>query len=364
MINHKKLKFHSIIHIYYAIVDTNMGIKRLHKFLSEKKLIKKYDSMEKFMQHNHIHKSRIVAVDIMLYIYKYKYSYSDIIYGFMKQIIHFLNNRIIPLYVFDDKPIDEKAYIINNRKNRKRNLVDKINALKEELRTTEKKETSEISTKIAKLKKSYINITNTDIKNIQELLKLCNIPFIRSCNEADISIAKLYKEKKISCCLSEDMDILAFGCKKMIKLFKSNIYEYNLDYILQNLKLTHDQFIDMCILFGCDYIKPIIKNEPDKIYKRISNSEPIREIVGENNEDVDIDKYINDHDKIRDIFKNKFKDSFSHKYKFSIMKKISLDNLLKFLKKKFTEDRTLYLKKSVMPNIKRINNMITNKIFR
>lgn len=341
-----------------------MGIKRLHKFLSEKKLIKKYDSMEKFMQKNNFHKSRIVAVDIMLYIYKYKYSYNDIIYGFMKQIIHFLNNKIIPLYVFDGEPINEKSFIINNRKNRKRNLVEKINVLKEELKKTEKEETTEISTKIEKLKKSYINITNTDIKNIQKLLRICNIPFIQSCNEADISIAKLYKEKKISCCLSEDMDILAFGCKKMIKLFKSNIYEYNLDHILQKLKLSHDQFIDMCILFGCDYIKPIIKNEPNKIYKRISNSEPVRDIVSEKNEKSEVDKYIQDHSKIRNIFKNKFKDSFSHKYKFSIMKKISLDNLLKFLKSRFTEDRTLYLKKSVMPNIKRINNMITNKIFR
>ena len=341
-----------------------MGIKRLHKFLSEKKLIKKYDSMEKFMQHNNIRKSRIVAVDIMLYIYKYKYSYGDPIYGFMKQIIHFLNNKIIPLYVFDGVPINEKSFIINNRKNRKRNLVEKINVLKEELKISDREEISDISTKIEKLKKSYINITNTDIKNIQQLLRICNIPFIQSCNEADISIAKLYKEKRISCCLSEDMDILAFGCKKMIKLFKSNIYEYNLDHILQNLKLSHDQFIDMCILFGCDYIKPIIKNEPNKIYNRISNKEPIREIVSENNDTCDIDKYIKDHSKIRYIFKNKFKDSFSHNYKFSIMKTICLDDLLKFLQRKFSEDRTVYLKKSVMPNIKRINNMITNKIFR
>ena len=32
------------------------------------------------------------------------------------------------------------------------------------------------------------------------------------------------------------MDILAFGCKQMIKLHNRHIYEYNLDYILKRLE--------------------------------------------------------------------------------------------------------------------------------
>ena len=81
-----------------------MGIKRLNKFLCQHGLIIEYKNMEKFIINNKMYKSRIIAVDIMLYIYKYKYSHNDTIYGFIKQIINFLNNRIIPVYIFDGIP--------------------------------------------------------------------------------------------------------------------------------------------------------------------------------------------------------------------------------------------------------------------
>ena len=49
----------------------------------------------------------------------------------LKQIINFLNNKIIPVYVFDGVPITEKSYIIKSRRNKKfHKLVEKINKLK------------------------------------------------------------------------------------------------------------------------------------------------------------------------------------------------------------------------------------------
>ena len=337
-----------------------MGIKRLNKFLSNRNLVKKYRNMEDYVSYKEKRNIKIIAVDIMLYIYKFKYSYNDIIFGFMKQIIHFLNNKIVPVYVFDGAPISEKMFIINNRKNRRKNLVEKINKLTKEINDENR---DDIKEKISKLSKSNINITIKDIKKIKKLLTICHIPFIQSCHEADISIAKLYKENKIDGCMSEDMDILAFGCKKMIKLANSNIYEYNLDFILSKLQLDKDKFIDMCIFLGCDYIKPIIKNSPDEIYKLVKNNS-FKEIIDDNKENCDINKYTEEHNKIKNIFKFKFRDSYSYKCKFSIMKHIELDKLLSFLVKNFTEKRDVYLKKSVRPNINRINGMINNRIFR
>ena len=49
------------------------------------------------------------------------------------------------------------------------------------------------------------------------LFEILNIPYIRAVNEADTLISKLYKTKHIDACLSEDMDLLVFGCKKLIK---------------------------------------------------------------------------------------------------------------------------------------------------
>ena len=63
------------------------------------------------------------------------------------------------------------------------------------------------------------------------------------------------------------------------------------------MNLNQDKFIDMCILFGCDYIKPVIRNNPTKIYYQILESKSIRNIIiDEENDKCDIDKYLENHE--------------------------------------------------------------------
>ena len=38
---------------------------------------------------------------------------------------------------------------------------------------------------------------------------------------------------------------------------KEPITEISYDAVIENLELTHDEFVDMCILCGCDYTKTI-----------------------------------------------------------------------------------------------------------
>lgn len=55
---------------------------------------------------------------------------------------------------------------------------------------------------------------------------------------------------------TEDMDTLTFGSKLLLRGFNSKkepITEINLDLILEGLKLNMDEFVDLCILCGCDY---------------------------------------------------------------------------------------------------------------
>ena len=170
-------------------------------------------------------------------------------------------------------------------------------------------------------------------------------------------------ENKINCCLSEDMDLLAFGCKQMIKLSKNNIYEYDLDYILKELNLSNDRFIDMCILFGCDYIKPVLRSKPNEIYNFILNSKSIRNILSENSKNCDINEYINNHNKVKNLFKNKYKDSFSYICKYSINDKINIKQLVSFLKN-LIEYNEKFINKYVISNLNNINSLIKNKCFR
>ena len=93
---------------------------------------------------------------------------------------------------------------------------------------------------------------------IVNLFKLLNISYIRAKGEADILLTYLFKNNIIDTCLSEDMDLIVYGCKSMVKISKKAVTEYNLNKILDRLELKYEEFIELCILLGCDYLNSIL----------------------------------------------------------------------------------------------------------
>jgi flap endonuclease-1 len=91
-----------------------------------------------------------------------------------------------------------------------------------------------------------------------EILKAMGIPIIESLEESDSQCALLTKNDIAYGVGTEDMDILTFGSKKLLRNIssskKNEIIEYDLQKILDELNYTHDEFIDLCILLGCDYV--------------------------------------------------------------------------------------------------------------
>ena len=65
------------------------------------------------------------------------------------------------------------------------------------------------------------------------------------------------------------MDILTFGSKRIYRnlgSFNKKTLEINLDDILEKINLDYNQFIELCILFGCDYCDRIKDISPDDLY--------------------------------------------------------------------------------------------------
>ncbi|KAJ6816524.1 flap endonuclease 1 isoform X2 [Iris pallida] len=62
---------------------------------------------------------------------------------------------------------------------------------------------------------------------------------------------------------SEDMDSLTFGASRFLRHLmdpsskKIPVMEFEVAKVLEELELTMDQFIDLCILCGCDYCESI-----------------------------------------------------------------------------------------------------------
>lgn len=97
---------------------------------------------------------------------------------------------------------------------------------------------------------------------IQELKKR-NIEYYVAPYEADVQLAYLSKKGLVDCVITEDSDLIALGCKRV--LFKldpvSDIgKEISYDRIVKCkdysfVDFKEDKFLTFCILSGCDYFK-------------------------------------------------------------------------------------------------------------
>jgi flap endonuclease-1 len=115
-----------------------------------------------------------------------------------------------------------------------------------------------------------------------QLLKLMGFPVIEAKAEAEAQCVQLLKENKVAAVASDDMDCLTFGCKVLIKGVKTKndpVTEINLDDVLKELKMTYEQFVDFCIMCGCDYCDTIDNVGPVKAFNFITEHKTIEKVL-------------------------------------------------------------------------------------
>jgi flap endonuclease-1 len=253
-----------------------MGIKCLLKFINETpELIQQVDNSK--------YKFKRIAIDISILIYKiiisvrnsgadYTNQQGEVtshILGLFNKTIELLKLNIIPVYVFDGKPPNIKSKILENRKQIRKKALEKL-----EHATTEED-------KIKYLKRSS-SISKEQWDQCKELLELMGIPYINAPEEADSQCAYLAKIGFVEGVLTEDMDILTFGSTKIIRNLTSHkvpTTEIVLDNLLNHLDLNHEEFIDFCILLGCDYCNGISEYKPNIIYEYFSKNKSIEKTI-------------------------------------------------------------------------------------
>merc|ERR1712224_30607 len=127
-------------------------------------------------------------------------------------------------------------------------------------------------------------------------------------------------------CLTEDGDLLAYGCPVIWRKFKKESVEIiHLDKILKGMNLTIKQFQQFCILSGTDYIETIKGIGPKTALKYLSAGKNIDQILDEKKINI---HPIQDWEKVVDLF-NKLE--YSNKSIKS--KKINKVEFLEFVRK-------------------------------
>ena len=315
------------------------------------------------------------AIDTSLFMYKYKYrAGDDFINEFLEQINRLLVNDIEPIYIFDGAPPVEKKETIDNRKERQVAMLEKITELNQTLKnlsieignldenSQEKNNKLEQQKKlvfeIAKTKKKSIHITSSDINKLKYFLDIMNIKYIKRESEADLVSSKLSHLRLVDFVISEDMDHLTSGTSILLRDFNNrnnNVTVYNSKIACSKTELTHDKWIELCILFGCDYvnrIKGMGYKTSYKIIKKYNNldiEEIIKQIQKQGKFKLE-ENYINKVLKAKTIFQNN--NDFELDNIISDPKKDVFDNQLSIIKE--------YLQKYTKFSEQKIKNRIKN----
>ncbi|NWH58696.1 EXO1 Exonuclease, partial [Geococcyx californianus] len=230
-----------------------MGIQGLLQFIkeaAEPTHVKKY-------------KGQAVAVDTYCWLHKGAYACAeklargeptDLYVAFcMKLVDMLLSFGIKPILVFDGCTLPSKKEVEKARREKRQANLLKGKQLLQEGRLSEARECFGRS----------VNITHVMAHEVIKAARARGVDCIVAPYEADAQLAYLNKTGMVQAIITEDSDLLAFGCKKVfLKIDKfGNGLEVD-QARLGNCKqlgnvFTEEKFRYMCILSGCDYLPSI-----------------------------------------------------------------------------------------------------------
>ncbi|KAJ0171379.1 hypothetical protein K1T71_012929 [Dendrolimus kikuchii] len=203
--------------------------------------------------------------------------------GTFYRTIRLVENGIKPVYIFDGKPPDMKSHQLTKRAEKREE------AEKELQKATEAGDQASID----KFNRRLVKVTRQHGEEARELLKLMGVPVVEAPCEAEAQCAALVKAGKVFATATEDMDALTFGANVLLRHLtfsearKMPVQEFHLNNVLSGLELSQKEFIDLCILLGCDYCGSLRGVGPKRAIELIKQHRSLEEIM----RNIDTNKY-------------------------------------------------------------------------
>lgn len=294
-----------------------MGIKSLLKLLR--------DECPAVFRDTHISEFEYekIGVDISLYLYKYKATSGD---NYVASIISLLlslkENKTHPIVVFDGEAPKEKTEERKKRKGAREKLEEKsfalISAIKDynenglatplltetmikinnkkgkgllRQRIAEKNRMDSINIKLIeemqqRIESQIITITKDDIDNVKAVCELLKVQWVQAPGEAEAFCCYMCRNGQLKGVLSEDSDIITYGSECFISNYNIRtgdciVVDYN--DVIDGLELKKEEFLDLCIMCGCDYnpnIPRVGVKTAYKLIKMFGVIENIKQIEG------------------------------------------------------------------------------------
>jgi flap endonuclease-1 len=210
---------------------------------------------------------KILAIDALLFIYEIKYrmkcnknaTLRDV---FIQKVSPFLEFAKGVVFVFDGVKPREKHLTVLKRKLEKQKIKQKMKSVVD-------------PTSLAMLNLQVVEVFAKDIYEIKDIIKQKSnkLMMVQSNDEGEATCVKLVKEGFADIILTSDTDTLACGESYIRKCRTDEMANYNasylytdLNYLRNKLEFTsHEQFLDCCVLLGCDFSNPLKKIRCSKI---------------------------------------------------------------------------------------------------
>lgn len=233
---------------------------------------------------------KTIVVDTSIYLYRFNTN-NELIENLYIMISILRENNITPIFIFDGKPPPEKYESLNIRR-KERDDAEKMY----EMLIKNNNIVGVNKSLLEKIKRKKTKINSQNIEEVKRLLEVCGVSYVEANGEADELCAYCVINNLAYACLSDDMDLFIYGCPRIMRYFSmmnQSVVYYELERILESLKIPQDVFINMSILSGTDYNEQFMSF--DKLYNDfINNSEEFnKNILDKIDKDTGIKEIIN-----------------------------------------------------------------------
>jgi 5'-3' exonuclease len=259
----------------------------------------------------------VICIDISEFIYRSLLKEQDNhIAGILNLLEKLFRFGLVPIFVFDGHAPEEKQYLLDEKRKSREKAKDKLKQLNEDTFKIQQQvnllaenqpvpaenkgekddhyipflsgieqlqiQLIQVQNDVEKERKKTVGLAERQILQIKELFDMLGIPYIHLPMEADIICSRLVIYGIADYCISNDMDLLALGCPRVIRNIKFSTDTVDVYYyqpILNAMNLNNTEFIDLCIMLGCDYTTRVNGLKPDFAIKLIQQYKSIEAFI-------------------------------------------------------------------------------------
>lgn len=198
---------------------------------------------------------KVIVVDASIYMYRFAAD-EALLENMYSMIRMFQLNGIVPIFIFDGKPPDEKRKLLNKRQRLKRIAEMHYNEVKTSLEMNSSLQTVDNEHALKALKRKFVRLHESDYEHVRTLLQALGVNYIVAPGEADVMCAQMVLKRKAHACASDDTDLFVYGCSRVLRhlnLMDQTMIMYDMSKIIELLGVSMNEFRQICVVSGTDY---------------------------------------------------------------------------------------------------------------